>query len=182
MAVDGNSIDFVNLYDRELPGHNRNKLEHGLWQSSWVYTKQSTVCQEGFFHPYVNTEGPLRARTIGTSPVNLTTCRFSLPYKHLLPGKEGGAGAMWNCEMSMLDVDKRSWILGPMYDMHTGQLLALLHSREYPIGPLNVNEPRDLTLNPPLLPARHRLAGPPQTWLTGDWQGLVNTLQFQPGI
>ena len=51
-------------------------------------------------------------------------CRFSLPYKHLLPGKEGGAGAMWNCEMSMLDVDKRSWILGPMYDMHTGQLLV----------------------------------------------------------
>ncbi|DBA85482.1 TPA: hypothetical protein ACH3X2_000428 [Trebouxia sp. C0005] len=59
--------------DRELPGCNRNKLEHGLWQLSWVYTKQSTVCQEGFFHPYVNTEGPLRARTIGTSPADLTT-------------------------------------------------------------------------------------------------------------
>ncbi len=40
-AVDGNSIDFVNLYDRELPGHNRNKLEHGLWQSSW-YTNLSS--------------------------------------------------------------------------------------------------------------------------------------------
>ncbi len=58
---------------------------------------------------------------------------------------------------------------------------ALLHAREYPIGPLNVDDPRDLTLKPPLLPARHRLAGPPQSWLTGDWQGSGTTLHFQPG-
>ena len=57
----------------------------------------------------------------------------------------------------------------------------LLHAREYPIGPLNVDDPRDLTLSPPLLPARQRLAGPPQSWLTGDWQGTVTTLHFQPG-
>ncbi len=44
---------------------------------------------------------------------------------------------------------------------------ALLHAREYPTGPLNVDDPRDLTLNPPLLPARHSLASPPQSWLTG---------------
>ncbi len=58
---------------------------------------------------------------------------------------------------------------------------ALLHAREYPIGPLNVDDPRDLTLNPPLLPARHSLASPPQSWLTGDWQGSITTLHFQPG-
>ncbi len=40
-AVDSDSMHFVNLYDRELPGHNRNKLEHGLWQSSW-YTNLSS--------------------------------------------------------------------------------------------------------------------------------------------
>lgn len=40
-----------------------------------VYTKQSTLCQKGFFHPYVKTEGPLRARTIGTSSADLATCR-----------------------------------------------------------------------------------------------------------
>ncbi|KAL0023390.1 hypothetical protein WJX79_002947 [Trebouxia sp. C0005] len=62
--------------------------------------------------------------------------------------------AMWNCEMCMMGIDKRSWILGPMYDMHTGQLLALLHAREYPIGPLNAEDPRGLLHNPPLLPAR----------------------------
>ncbi|DBA85483.1 TPA: hypothetical protein ACH3X2_000429 [Trebouxia sp. C0005] len=61
---------------------------------------------------------------------------------------------MWNCEMCMMGIDKRSWILGPMYDMHTGQLLALLHAREYPIGPLNAEDPRGLLHNPPLLPAR----------------------------
>lgn len=26
--------------------------------------------------------------------------------------------------MSMMDVDRQSWILGPMYDMHSGQLLV----------------------------------------------------------
>ena len=92
-------MHFVNLYDRQLPGENRNKLEHGLWQSSWyvihlkvalqqsrsltwqavfrVYTKASTVSQEGFFHPYVDTQGPLRARTIGTSPADIATIRFA---------------------------------------------------------------------------------------------------------
>lgn len=34
------------------------------------------MSQEGFFHPYVDTQGPLRARTIGTCPADLTTCRF----------------------------------------------------------------------------------------------------------
>lgn len=32
---DGQTMHFVNLYDRQLPGENRNELEHGLWQSSW---------------------------------------------------------------------------------------------------------------------------------------------------
>lgn len=41
-----------------------------------VYTKASTVSQEGFFHPYVDTKGSLRARTIGTCPADLTTCRL----------------------------------------------------------------------------------------------------------
>ena len=31
---------------------------------------------------------------------------------------------------------------------------ALLHAREYPIGPLNAEDPRGLLHNPPLLPAR----------------------------
>ena len=58
----------------------------------------------------------------------LCTCRFSLPYKHLLPSEEAAsAGDMWNCEMSMLDVDKRGWMLGPMYNMHTGQLMVSEH-------------------------------------------------------
>lgn len=82
------------------------------------------MCQEGFLHPYVETEGPLRARTIGTTAADLTTCRFSLPYAHVMPEDRKSAGSMWNCEMSMLDVDGRGWMLGPMYDMHTGQLLV----------------------------------------------------------
>ena len=41
-----------------------------------------------------------------------------------MPSDKEEAGAMWNCEMSMLDVDGRGWMLGPMYDMHTGQLLV----------------------------------------------------------
>lgn len=35
---------------------------------------------------------------------------------------------MWNCEMSMLDVDKHGWMLGPMYNMHTGQLMVRTHA------------------------------------------------------
>ncbi|KAL3150089.1 hypothetical protein ABBQ38_013430 [Trebouxia sp. C0009 RCD-2024] len=163
-------------YDAEQDWHDR------FGHYGRVYTKASTVSQEGFFHPYVDTEGPLRARTIGTCPADLTTCRFSLPYKHLLPSEgEASAGDMWNCEMSMLDVDKRGWMLGPMYSMHTGQLMALMHAREYPLGSIDVDEPRNLTLSPPLLPPRHRLAGPPSTWLTGDWQGMRSSLAFHPG-
>ena len=30
--------------------------------------------------------------------------------------------------MSMLDVDKRGWMLGPMYNMHTGQLMVRRHA------------------------------------------------------
>lgn len=41
-----------------------------------------------------------------------------------MPSDKANAGAMWNCEMSMLDVDGRGWMLGPMFDMHTGQLLV----------------------------------------------------------
>ena len=41
-----------------------------------------------------------------------------------MPQDGNSAGSMWNCEMSMLDVDGRGWMLGPMYDMHTGQLLV----------------------------------------------------------
>ena len=59
---------------------------------------------------------------------------------------------------------------------------ALMHAREYPLGLINVDEPRDLTLSPPLQPPRHRLAGPPSTWLTGDWQGTVSSLTFHPGV
>ena len=60
-------------------------------------------------------------------------------------------------------------------------LQALMHAREYPVGLISVDEPRNLTLKPPLQPPRHRLAGPPSTWLTGDWQGTVSTLTFHPG-
>lgn len=60
-------------------------------------------------------------------------------------------------------------------------LQALMHAREYPLGLINVDDPRDLTLSPPLQPPRHRLAGPPSTWLTGDWQGTVSSLTFHPG-
>lgn len=56
-----------------------------------------------------------------------------------------------------------------------------MHAREYPLGLIEVDDPRDLTLNPPLQPARHRLAGPPATWLTGDWQGTTSSLAFHPG-
>lgn len=31
----GDAMHYVNLYDRQLPGDNRNKLEHGLWQTTW---------------------------------------------------------------------------------------------------------------------------------------------------
>lgn len=59
----------------------------------------------------------------------LCTYRFSLPYKHLLPSeKAASTGDMWNCEMSMLDVDKRGWMLGPMYNMQTGQLMVSGHA------------------------------------------------------
>lgn len=88
-----------------------------------TYTKESTVSQEGFYHPYIETEGHLRARTIGATPADLTTCRFSLPYANFMPDDDS-AGSMWNCEMSMLDADGRGWMLGPMYDMRTGQLLV----------------------------------------------------------
>ena len=51
--------------------------------------------------------------------------RFSLPYKHLLPAVgEASEGDMWNCEMSLLDGNRRSWMLGPMYNMQTGQLMV----------------------------------------------------------
>ena len=60
-------------------------------------------------------------------------------------------------------------------------LQALMHAREYPLGSIDVDEPRDLTSSPPLLPPRHRLAGPPSTWLTGDWQGVRSGLRFHPG-
>ena len=58
---------------------------------------------------------------------------------------------------------------------------ALFHAREYQVGEVQVDEPRDLRAAPPLKPPRHRLAGPPQTWLTGDWQGTATTLTFHPG-
>lgn len=56
-----------------------------------------------------------------------------------------------------------------------------MHAREYPLGVIDVDEPRDLTLSPPLQPPGHRLTGPPSTWLTGDWQGTVSSLTFHPG-
>ena len=75
----------------------------------------------------------IRENVTASHPVHAfrTLClfRFSLPYKHLLPSEEAAsAGDMWNCEMSMLDVDKRGWMLGPMYNMRTGQLMVSSHS------------------------------------------------------
>lgn len=74
-------------------------------------------------------------------------------------------------------------------DMHLQGLLelscravqALFHAREYPVGEVQVDEPRDLGAAPPLKAPRHRLAGPPQTWLTGDWHGTATSLTFHPG-
>ena len=60
-------------------------------------------------------------------------------------------------------------------------LQALMHAREFPLGLINVDDPRDLTLSPPLQAPRHRLAGPPSTWLTGDWQGTISSLTVHPG-
>lgn len=58
---------------------------------------------------------------------------------------------------------------------------ALFHAREYQVGEVEVGEPRDLGAAPPLEPPRHRLSGPPQTWLTGDWQGTATSLTFHAG-
>ena len=45
-AADNKSaMHFVNLYDRQLPGENRNHLKHGLWQSSWYVTFSEICCQ-----------------------------------------------------------------------------------------------------------------------------------------
>ena len=44
-ADDKSAMHFVNLYDRQLPGGNRNQMEHGLWQSSWYVTLSEICCQ-----------------------------------------------------------------------------------------------------------------------------------------
>ena len=45
----------------------------------------------------------------------------------------------------MLDVDKRGWMLGPMYDMHTGQLMVSGHT-EYSCIMLICSALFDITL------------------------------------
>lgn len=80
--------------DRELPGCNRNKLEHGLWQLSW-YTSLSSpdmgcilTCLSNLKHiivlPFVSTSAFDDLNPIDTQKMALHTCSLLASISRML--------------------------------------------------------------------------------------------------
>lgn len=169
----------VNIYDTVIapkdPGRQR---PDGGWEKIWHFDKANGCRSDGWFHPYIKENGPLRSRLLGISPPRTATVAFALPLQEFVE-KDDAPPPFWNSELFVRPAGSRlSWSAGVAYNIE-GVFQTVFYIREARVAD-DPSQPLQLSGRPELPEPRLPLPEDSSQWPVagGSFTGVTQELRW----